>query len=406
MNAEKRFSIHDAPVVLTVHLKRFTPLGRKLAHPIRYEERINLQQSMSDGQFGPSYSLYGVICHAGSGPNSGHYYAHVKGADGFWYEMNDESVARLRAAPVGLKSAYILFYLRDKGQSLQAVVNSTHLPHVNGVTTNGMTNGLSKKRKIVTSDGEDEEDKGESASASKSFIGPTLPPGLKANGLSSTVNSPSQRVERTLNQIHPQTISLKKKIEDVEKEKTKAKSNSLALRKDSAALAALAAYSDDDEDTGEVVDRSQAPPILSSPTSEVQSHVNGDANDSAMALTSPERPPPTTPLTPESSPDSTIPPESFYGRGKTKKIVVRKRKSPESDADENVIIRPSGPSPERSREKDIYMNGHSRQGSVSSSFNPWNRIKGNNNRENESSAMFRPRKLVKKQYTSTRKPFA
>ncbi len=85
MVASKRFTIHDAPVVLTIHLKRFSPLGRIIGHLVRYDERLSLAQAASEGQYGPSYSLYGVISHAGSGPHSGHYYAHVKASNNQWY---------------------------------------------------------------------------------------------------------------------------------------------------------------------------------------------------------------------------------------------------------------------------------------------------------------------------------
>lgn len=141
MNAEKRFTIHDAPVVLTVHLKRFTPAGRKLQHPIRYDDRLALQPFMSDGQFGPSYSLYGVISHAGSGPNSGHYYAHIRGSNGSWYEMNDDSVEQ-RSGALNMKNAYVLFYIREKGQALEAALNTKSL--VNGA---GTGSDIPKKRK-------------------------------------------------------------------------------------------------------------------------------------------------------------------------------------------------------------------------------------------------------------------
>lgn len=48
--AEKRFTIHDAPQVLTVHLKRFTPMGKKLTQPVKYGETLSLQRYMSEGQ--------------------------------------------------------------------------------------------------------------------------------------------------------------------------------------------------------------------------------------------------------------------------------------------------------------------------------------------------------------------
>ena len=93
-------------------------MGRKIAIPIRYDERISLEPFMSEGSYGPTYTLYGVISHAGSGPNSGHYYAHVKGANGKWYEMNDDCVTPQCGAPTSLKNAYILFYILEKGQTL------------------------------------------------------------------------------------------------------------------------------------------------------------------------------------------------------------------------------------------------------------------------------------------------
>ena len=65
-------------------------------------------------QFGPTYSLYGIVSHTGFGPHHGHYVAHVKSAAGRWYEMNDEDVSRSpNSPPLGMKEAYILFYIQD-----------------------------------------------------------------------------------------------------------------------------------------------------------------------------------------------------------------------------------------------------------------------------------------------------
>jgi ubiquitin carboxyl-terminal hydrolase 36/42 len=60
-----------------------------------------------------------VICHAGSGPNSGHYYSFVKGdqPNDPFYEINDEMVER--AGTISEKSAYILFYQIQKGDSMR-----------------------------------------------------------------------------------------------------------------------------------------------------------------------------------------------------------------------------------------------------------------------------------------------
>jgi ubiquitin carboxyl-terminal hydrolase 36/42 len=48
--ADKGFTLHEAPTVLTIHLKRFTPFGRKIVNPVRYEECLDMQPYMSEGQ--------------------------------------------------------------------------------------------------------------------------------------------------------------------------------------------------------------------------------------------------------------------------------------------------------------------------------------------------------------------
>ncbi|KAH9927232.1 cysteine proteinase [Fomitopsis serialis] len=151
VTADKQFTVHEAPLALTIHLKRFSPMGRKIGHCIKYEERLSLQPVMSEGQHGPTYSLYGVISHAGGGPNSGHYYAHVKGGDGQWYEMNDESVTRV-APPTSRQNAYILFYIRDKGQALEAAVSTP--ARVSQPAKTGLVANM-KKRKTPDSESED-----------------------------------------------------------------------------------------------------------------------------------------------------------------------------------------------------------------------------------------------------------
>ena len=50
VNAEKQFTLDKAPLALTIHLKRFTPFGKKLSHPIAYTEHMSLKGVMSDRQ--------------------------------------------------------------------------------------------------------------------------------------------------------------------------------------------------------------------------------------------------------------------------------------------------------------------------------------------------------------------
>jgi ubiquitin carboxyl-terminal hydrolase 36/42 len=201
VNAEKQFTIHEPPVVLTIHLKRFSPLGRKIGHPLQYDESFSLEPFMSSGQFGPSYSLYGVTCHAGGGPNSGHYYSFVKSREGRWWEMNDELI-QMTGKATDKKNAYMLFYIQDKGQGLEAAMR---IPPSNNTLSPAapMKNGLAAgmKKRFQKDGDDDDEDKG--VKVSPPFIGPLIPSSVVVKD---DIRSPV---------IDPQALSLKSKINAV-----------------------------------------------------------------------------------------------------------------------------------------------------------------------------------------------
>lgn len=275
MVASKRFTVHDPPVALTIHLKRFTPLGRKIGHPIRYDERLSLAHVVSEGQYGPSYSLYGVISHAGSGPNSGHYYAHIKASNDLWYEMNDDSVTRRPTPPTNLKNAYILFYMRERGQALQAAVTSGS--QWQPTTPHGIKNKIKKRRISDT-----EADAGEKQK--QPFIGPLLP--------SSTTPKPVPSVSPARD---PQADLLKRKIEAASKP---------TVLKPSNALLSLSQYADEDDDAEDIGERVEAPSPIAK-----------------EAL-----PTPRTSITPSMP---SIPPSNFYGSSPS--VQGTKRKPQDDD---------------------------------------------------------------------------
>jgi ubiquitin carboxyl-terminal hydrolase 36/42 len=278
VDASKRFTIHDAPEALTIHLKRFSPLGRKIGHAVQYDERLSLANAVSEGQYGPSYSLYGVISHAGGGPNSGHYYAHVKASNDQWYEMNDDSVTRHSRPPTSMKNAYILFYMREGGQGLQAAVTSvSRLPPL---SPNGIKNKLKKKAPDTVVE---EKEK-------RPFIGPLLP-------------SPSKTTPTVITARDPQADLLKKKIQAASKR---------APLKPSNALLSLSQYTDDDDDD--------------------------DAEDigEKVETPTPVQPKETTPTPPPSStltlsPTPSIPPSQFYSSSPPTRTQGIKRKLPDND---------------------------------------------------------------------------
>ena len=351
VNAEKQFTLHDAPLVLTVHLKRFSPLGRKIGHHIKYDEKVSLQPFMSEGHFGPTYSLYGVICHACGGPNSGHYYAFVKGRDG-WYEMNDELVTRHRGAPVSLKSAYVLFYLRERGQALEAAINSISAPNRLLPPTVRLA---MRKRKVVESDEEEPPNKGVQIAAP--LIGPRLPSPSPSPSPSPALSSHETPESKRLKPSPDRQAELvKKKIE--------------AVTKSSTALDGLAFYSSSGDDEND--DRR-----CTSPKSLVKSPVI----------------PHSTPSSPPSSPPSSRPvfslhpisPTSFYGISndpRVDKFWNNKHRSPRWKRDHN--------SPSKRRN----FNPATSPGDFSSprarNIDPYSRLKNSNN--------LRPRQFVRHTY--------
>jgi ubiquitin carboxyl-terminal hydrolase 36/42 len=284
VNAQKQFTLHEAPLVLTVHLKRFSPLGRKIGHPVDYDDHLLMQPYMSEDQFGPTYSLYGVICHAGSGPNSGHYYAFVKAGGGLWWEMNDDSVTRIGGPPVGKRNAYMLFYIRKKGQGLEAAVNSTQIPHSIPHQKLNIVAGMKKRKDREDAQDENMEDTG--VKVSKPFIGPLLPTPPSNSEVSETKR---QRVE--VSTQDPQAALVKSKIE-------------AAAAKARVTLTSLDAYASESEDEP---DKDKPSPIEAPPR--------------------PSSPPPSLP------PSSPVSATSFYGSANPKK-----RKSPDTDAESEARI--------------------------------------------------------------------
>jgi len=297
-------------------------MGRKVGNAVKYDAKLPLQPYMSESQFGPTYSLYAVISHAGSGPNSGHYYAHIKDGTGNWHEMNDEAVTRHHGSPLSMKNAYILFYVRDKGQALESAIALEARPPLERVAQKTGIVGNMKKRKIVESEDENE-DTGIAATppSTKPFIGPRLPSPL----LTTSPTSDSNKKPK-LDTSDPQAERLKKRIQ-------------AATVSSTSALLSLSQYGEEDEEE-------------KSGSEEEAKRVK-----EKLPVTLP------TPITP-------IPPRSFYGTPSTQK---RKSLNGDRNREDSVGFKPltfsSNRSPDGSKRRKHFGNG----------LNPYSRVKGSNN---------------------------
>lgn len=137
VKARKQMSIHQAPNILVIQLKRFEGIfGGKIDKVIAFEEVLVLSNVMSKASQDPQpvYNLFGTIVHSGFSPESGHYYAYIKDAMGRWYCCNDSYVSLSTQEEVLSEKVYILFFSRANQRPLSAgsALASNGVKHFDG----------------------------------------------------------------------------------------------------------------------------------------------------------------------------------------------------------------------------------------------------------------------------------
>ncbi|CAL9182291.1 unnamed protein product [Musa hybrid cultivar] len=136
VRALKQLTIHKAPYVLTIHLKRFDSLfpGQKIDTKVDFDLTLDLKPFISDPHEDDlKYTLYGVLVHAGWSAESGHYYCYVCTSSGMWHSLDDNQVYQVSEKTVLEEKAYMLFYVRDRS----SIVNkSSEMIQKDCVSTN------------------------------------------------------------------------------------------------------------------------------------------------------------------------------------------------------------------------------------------------------------------------------
>ncbi|XP_010459276.1 PREDICTED: ubiquitin carboxyl-terminal hydrolase 15-like isoform X2 [Camelina sativa] len=117
VRARKELSIHEAPNILTIVLKRFQE-GKygKINKCITFPEMLDMIPFMTrTGDVPPLYMLYAVIVHLDTlnASFSGHYISYVKDLRGNWYRIDDSEIHRVPMTQVMSEGAYMLFYMRS-----------------------------------------------------------------------------------------------------------------------------------------------------------------------------------------------------------------------------------------------------------------------------------------------------
>ncbi|GMH10708.1 hypothetical protein Nepgr_012549 [Nepenthes gracilis] len=116
VKAWKCLTIHQAPNILTIALKRFQS-GRfgKLNKRITFPGNLDLSPYMSEeGDGTDKYQLYAVVVHVDMLNASffGHYICYTKDFHGNWYRIDDCKVMRVELDEVLWQGAYMLLYSR------------------------------------------------------------------------------------------------------------------------------------------------------------------------------------------------------------------------------------------------------------------------------------------------------
>lgn len=115
VKARKHLTVHQAPNILTITLKRFQS-GRfgKLNKKVTFPAKLDLTPYMSATDGTDQYDLYAVVVHLDMLNASffGHYICYIKSRRGHWLKIDDCKVMFVDKEEVHAQGAYMLLYSR------------------------------------------------------------------------------------------------------------------------------------------------------------------------------------------------------------------------------------------------------------------------------------------------------
>lgn len=203
VKALKQLTIHKAPNVLTVHLKRFGShmSGQKIDKKIQFGSTLDLKPFVTgpyDGDL--KYTLYGVLVHAGWSTHSGHYYCFVRTSSGMWYSLDDNRVYQVSEKKVFEQKAYMLFYFRD--QKSFPIKKTTDVHQKEKIPVNGTVNGPNvPKETQVTPNTPKKTEMTPNAPKKIEIVTPNVPKETKMNGIVSNGLSNGHKSSNGLEKI-------------------------------------------------------------------------------------------------------------------------------------------------------------------------------------------------------------
>ncbi|XP_030546756.2 ubiquitin carboxyl-terminal hydrolase 23 isoform X1 [Rhodamnia argentea] len=150
VRALKQLTVHKAPYVLTIHLKRFHDPTQKINRSVQFDTALDLKPFVSCPYEGDlKYTLYGVLVHHGWSTHSGHYYCYVRTSTNMWYSLDDNQVHQVSESKVLQQKAYMLFYVRNRSNTsarklaavahkdMKEIVGGPRAPFISNQSTKG-----------------------------------------------------------------------------------------------------------------------------------------------------------------------------------------------------------------------------------------------------------------------------
>lgn len=181
VQAMKRYTLHKAPKILLINLKRFEfgKNSHKLSHHVRYPEYLNVSPYMSEENLNDqplNYRLYAVLVHVGSSMHSGHYFSYVRSPNNRWYKADDTTMTPCDINQVlAHHGAYILCYIKETS-STNSTTNGSSSSSTTNITTALNTPSATTTSKLVYQNGKLNNSEQPSTTNSGTFFTPRQVP--------------------------------------------------------------------------------------------------------------------------------------------------------------------------------------------------------------------------------------
>ncbi|KAL3503027.1 hypothetical protein ACH5RR_037476 [Cinchona calisaya] len=150
VRARKQLTIHEAPNILTIVLKRFQEGSYgKINKYIRFPDKLDMVPFMTGtDDIPPLYMLYAVVVHLDTlnASFSGHYISYIKDLQGNWFRIDDTQVQPVEMSQVMSEGAYILFYMRSSPRPSRACTEKTTCQQAPGVLKHGPSRAQKSSR--------------------------------------------------------------------------------------------------------------------------------------------------------------------------------------------------------------------------------------------------------------------